>query len=73
MKGIFLSLALLYSVFSFTQNKTVAIIQESSPTSAGVSSERLQRIDQFVQKYVDDNKVNGVVGIIVRDGKIVYH
>ncbi len=39
----------------------------------GVSSERLARIDRFVQKYIDDKKFNGATAIIVRDGKVVYH
>src|SRR5262245_6052144 len=73
MKSIFLSVALFLSILTIAQNKTVAIIQESAPSTAGVSSERLQRIDQFIQNYVDQGKLNGTVGIIVRDGKIVYH
>lgn len=73
MKKIFFSATLLFSLHSNAQNKTVAIIQESSPSSAGVSAERLQRLDRFVQSYIDQNKFNGAVGIIIRDGKIVYH
>jgi len=73
MKSIFLSIALFITIQIIAQNKTVAIIQESAPSTAGVSAERLQRIDQFIQSYVDQGKLNGTVGIIVRDGKIVYH
>jgi len=73
MKHLLVSAAVLFSFHCLAQNKAVANIQESSPSSAGVSAERLQRLDQFIQSYIDQNKFNGAVGIIIRDGKIVYH
>jgi CubicO group peptidase (beta-lactamase class C family) len=45
----------------------------SDPESVGVSSERLVRLDQFVQKYIDEGRLNGTTGIIIKDGKIIYH
>lgn len=45
----------------------------SDPESVGVSSERLVRLDQFVQKYIDEGRLNGTTGIILKDGKIIYH
>lgn len=43
------------------------------PKSAGFSPERLQRIDARLQDYVDRGDVAGVVGLIARRGKVVYH
>lgn len=43
------------------------------PKSAGFSPERLQRIDARLQDYVDRGAVAGVVGLIARHGKVVYH
>lgn len=43
------------------------------PSTVGVSAERLSRIDQFIQKYIDNKQLNGATAIIVRDGKVVYH
>lgn len=49
------------------------MLKEAVPESAGVSSERLRRIDQVIQQYVDSNWLNGAVAIFVRNGKIVYY
>ena len=40
--------------------------------SAGLSAERLKRIDRLLQKYVDDNRIPGAVGLVLRDGKPAY-
>lgn len=39
---------------------------------AGFASDRLARIDQFLQRYVDDNQIAGAVGLVMRDGRVVY-
>jgi len=36
------------------------------------SAERLARIDRLLQKYVDENKIAGAVGLVLHDGKPVY-
>ncbi len=43
------------------------------PEDAGMSSVRLQRMDQMLQEYVSSQKVPGAVAFIARKGKIVYH
>jgi len=60
---------------SLAQPKSVSneMLKEAVPESAGVSSERLRRIDQVIQQYVDSNWLNGAVAIFVRNGKIVYY
>jgi len=45
----------------------------AAPSTVGVSAERLTRIDQFIQQYIDKKQLNGATAIVVRDGKIVYH
>ena len=37
-----------------------------------LSTERLARIDKLLQQYVDENRVGGVVGLVLQDGKPVY-
>ena len=37
-----------------------------------ISQERLQRIDRILQQYTEDNRVPGVVALVLRDGKPVY-
>jgi CubicO group peptidase (beta-lactamase class C family) len=42
------------------------------PSQAGLAAERLQRIDKWLQQYVDDGKIAGAVALVMRDGKVVY-
>jgi CubicO group peptidase (beta-lactamase class C family) len=39
---------------------------------SGFASDRLARIDDVIQRYVDENKIAGAVALVMRDGKIVY-
>jgi len=48
-------------------------LTEAKPESVGMSSERLQRINNVVQNYVDNQWISGATGFIARNGKIVYH
>lgn len=34
--------------------------------------DRLARIYRFMQEYVDSNRIGGAVGLVLRDGKVVY-
>jgi len=44
----------------------------AEPESVGMSSERLQRIDAFTQRYIDDQMVAGTVTMVARKGKVVH-
>jgi len=69
MKRILLFTVLLcYFQFSFAQ-----LLKEASPESAGMSAERLKRIDNILQEYADKKWIAGGSAIIARDGKIVYY
>jgi len=47
--------------------------RRSAPRAAnGFSAERLARIDRFMQSYVDEHKVAGAVGLVLRNGRVVY-
>lgn len=68
MKSRILSLAfLLLSILSFAQ------LKEAAPETVGASSERLKRIDQLLQTYIDNKWIGGATAIVVKDGKIIYH
>jgi len=41
-------------------------------TPSGFDPARLRRIDQFMQAYVDSNQIGGAVGLVLRDGRVVY-
>ncbi len=49
------------------------ILQVAKPESAGFSTERLNRIDENINEWMKDGRLNGAVALIIRDGKIVYH
>lgn len=51
------------------QNLVVA----KNPEAAGMSPERVQRLDNLLKGYVTDNRLPGLVAILVRNGQIVYH
>ncbi|MDN5211781.1 serine hydrolase domain-containing protein [Fulvivirgaceae bacterium BMA12] len=48
-------------------------LEPAKPEEAGMSSTRLQRIDTFFQKAIDQGWLPGAVNIIARHGKIVYY
>src|SRR5687767_1785844 len=77
---LFISILLLFQLPLLSQNgnatatKTKAVIlQPATPASAGFSAERLKRIDNTINEWIKDGKLNGCVALIVRNGKIVYH
>ncbi len=44
----------------------------AAPEAVGLSSERLQRIDDVFQSYVQEGRIAGAVGMVLRHGKVVY-
>ena len=42
------------------------------PTLVGMSAERLQRINAFVQEYIDNDQIAGAVTLVARKGKVVH-
>jgi CubicO group peptidase (beta-lactamase class C family) len=62
------------SVQSQTSAPQIAIeLATANPETVGMSSERLKRVDNQIQGWVDKGWTNGAVAMIVRDGKIVYN
>jgi CubicO group peptidase (beta-lactamase class C family) len=46
--------------------------QAVTSAKAGFSAERLARLDTALQRYVDEQRVAGIVALVVRDGRPVY-
>lgn len=42
------------------------------PESVGLSSQRLQRIDQLIDQHIEEKKIAGAVVLVARKGKIAY-
>ena len=71
MKALFLSLLALACLPSPAPAQ-VAATTPKPRIEAGFASDRLARIDQRLQRYVDENQIAGAVGLVMRDGRIVY-
>lgn len=50
-----------------------SFLQEGDPSKVHVNSNRLQRIDNTIQQYIDSNWLKGAVTLIVKDGVIVHN
>lgn len=48
-------------------------LSPAAPESVGMSGERLDRIDAMCRKAVADRQVPGIVALVARKGKIVFH
>lgn len=60
----------------FGQTKSIkhsAPLVTANPESVGMSTERLDRIDIMCQQAISKNQIPGVVALVARKGKIVYH
>src|SRR5687768_14943666 len=73
--AVVVSLAIALNVTLLAQMKKTAHAAPSPaaplPTSV-FDPDRLARIDRVLQRYVDENRVAGVVALALRDGRVVY-
>ena len=71
-----LLLLLFVSTIAFSQTKSIKKsphLYEAKPSSAGMSVERLDRIDAMLKNAIDKQEIPGAVALIARNGKIVYY
>src|SRR6202049_2459261 len=47
-------------------------VPTAKPEDVGMSSDRLKRIDQMVQRRIDAGELSGAVTIVARKGKVVH-
>ncbi|MCZ6879221.1 MAG: serine hydrolase [Acidobacteria bacterium] len=47
-------------------------LSRTQPQEVGLSAERLQRLSDVLQGYVDDGKLAGAVALVARRGKVAY-
>ena len=76
MRNLCIIILLILASIANAQTKSIkksAPLSEDSPESVGMSSERLARIDDRCKEAVLKGDIPGVVALIARDGKIVYH
>jgi len=76
MKNLFLAVLVLLTFGVSAQTKSVkksAHLTVASPETAGMSAERLARIDLMCNEAISNDEVPGIVALVARNGKIVYH
>ncbi len=66
-------LFLIIAVLVVHRSVAQQISQAAKPETVGFSAERLKRIDANLNDWVNKGWMNGAVGLIIRDGKIVYY
>ena len=44
----------------------------TSSSDNGVATDRLARVDKLLQQFVDDDRIPGAVGLVLRDGRPMY-
>lgn len=79
-KFVFLPVFFLLASSGFSQNGTTPtpktkspVLQTGLPASVGFSADRLQRIDENINGWLNTGRLNGCVALIIRNGKIIYH
>ena len=70
---LYLSLLLLTTSFTTAFSQSFTLSESKNPEIAGISADRLRRIDRVLTEYVDQGKQAGVIALMVRNGQIVYH
>ncbi len=67
------SLLFVFTSAASAQAPRSGPLHEGAPESVGFSSERLDRIDERINDWIQTGKVNGAVGLVIRNGTIVYY
>jgi len=74
MKKVSLSFWLIISAATLqAQSTTAKALLPGSPEAAGISAERLSRIDTVLKEYIDKKWLAGATALVAKDGKIVYY
>lgn len=72
-------ITIIFIAFSITANAQTKSVQKSAPLtpakpeSVGMSAERLERINAMCRDAVNNGEVPGIVALVARNGKIVFH
>ena len=71
-RGLCFHLFLTITLSAVTQASLAADFSRVRPERAGMSSERLERLDAVLKSYVDNGQVAGQVAMVLRNGRVVY-
>ena len=68
----FRTLALLIVVLSASVSAGQRAITKPAAAAEGIARERFKRLDTVLQEHVDQNRIAGIVVLVLRDGKPIY-
>ena len=71
--SIWLLLVTLSSSAFADRTITIESLSTAEPRDVGMSVDRLKRIDRMCLEAVESNKLPGIVALVARRGKVVYH
>jgi CubicO group peptidase (beta-lactamase class C family) len=67
-------LLIFSTVFLFSISTQAQVLESISVEQVqGISKDRINRIDQMLDEAIEANHIPGLVAMIVKDGKVVYH
>jgi hypothetical protein len=61
-----------FSVILIALALTAGAFPPGKPEDVGLSSERLLRINQLVQRYIDEGRITGAVTMVSRKGQVAH-
>ena len=64
---------ILVTACTATNDDETRELPVSAPEAVGMSSDRLSKVDEVVERYIDEGRVHGVVIAVTRRGQVVYH
>lgn len=76
MKNLITLLLIAFVISANAQTKSIqksAPLAPASPESVGMSTERLNRIDAMCKEAIQKDNLPGIVALVARNGKIVFH
>lgn len=59
-------------LFTLVLSASAAETPRAKPVDVGISSQRLQRIHELIQRHIDAGSFSGAVTLIARDGRIAH-
>ncbi|MBC8005994.1 MAG: beta-lactamase family protein, partial [Verrucomicrobia bacterium] len=66
------SIILFLLIGLLNKNPTAQELQRASPASLGLSAKRLSRIDTVMNEYVANEKMQGMLMLVARHGRLAY-
>ncbi len=73
MKNNLSKLVLYFLIALLAAPLPAQTLPKAKPEEVGLSTERLQRINEVIQRYIDSNQISGAVTLVARKGRIVHY